>query len=112
MIRSPLLIGESTATHLYLIAQEAIINAIKHGRARSVAVKLRTTKHLAYLSITDDGVGVPDDSARGTGMGLKIMEYRAAMIGGVMQIKRVPNGGTRLRSICPQITPTAEGRSA
>ncbi len=75
MIRSSLPIDESTATHLYLIAQEAINNAIKHGDARSVIVKLRTIKHLAYLSITDDGVGVPEDSAHGSGMGLKIMEY-------------------------------------
>jgi len=109
MIRSPLLVDESTATHLYLIAQEAINNAVKHGRARSVVVKLRTTKHLAYLSITDDGVGVPDDAARATGMGLKIMEYRAAMIGGVMQIRRVPNGGTSVRCICPLIAGAAEG---
>ena len=107
---SPPLIDESTATHLYLIAQEAINNAIKHGQARLVVVKLRTIRHLVYLSITDDGVGVPDASARGTGMGLKIMEYRAAMMGGVMQIKRVPNGGTSLRSICPQIAGRAEGK--
>jgi PAS domain S-box-containing protein len=109
MIRSPLLVDESTAAHLYLIAQEAINNAIKHGHARSVVVKLRTTRHLAYLSITDDGVGVPDDAARGTGMGLKIMEYRAAMIGGAMRIRRVPNGGTSLRCICPLIGDGAEG---
>ena len=110
MIRASLLIDESTATHLYLIAQEAINNAVKHGGARSVIVKLRTIKHLAYLSITDDGVGVPEDSAHGSGMGLKIMEYRAAMIGGVMQIRRVPNGGTSLRCICPLIAGGADGK--
>ena len=72
MIRSSPFIDESTATHLYLIAQEAINNAIKHGDARSVIVKLRTIKHLAYLSITDDGVGSPRirRMAQGWGSGL------------------------------------------
>jgi PAS domain S-box-containing protein len=104
MIRSPLRVDESTATHLYLIAQEAINNAVKHGHARSVIVKLRTSRHLAYLSITDDGGGLANDQEQGAGLGLKIMEYRAAMIGGVIQIKSLPNGGTQLRGICPQNT--------
>jgi nitrate/nitrite-specific signal transduction histidine kinase len=35
-------------------------------------------------------------------MGLKLMEYRSAVIGGVMKIKRRPAGGTRVHSVCPQ----------
>jgi signal transduction histidine kinase len=102
MIRSAPHIDDFTATHLYLIVQEAISNAVKHGHAHLVVVKLRTNRTRLYLSITDDGVGIADSPARGTGMGLKIMEYRAGMIGGVVQIKRLPNGGTRVRGICPQ----------
>jgi signal transduction histidine kinase len=101
-IRSPLHIGESAAAHLYLIVQEAINNAVKHGRARSIAVTLRSNRALVSLSITDDGVGIVESAARGAGMGLKLMEYRSAVIGGVMKIKRLPNGGTRIRSVCPQ----------
>jgi PAS domain S-box-containing protein len=101
-LRSPLLIGESAAAHLYLIVQEAINNAVRHGRARSITVTLRTGPALVFLSITDDGVGIADSPARGSGMGLKLMEYRAAVIGGVMGIKRLPDGGTRIRSVCPQ----------
>lgn len=97
VIRSPLQFDDFTATHLYLIAQEAINNAVKHGHAHSVIVKLRITRTRLYLSITDDGVGIADGSARGAGLGLKIMEYRTAMIGGVMQIKRLPNGDTAIR---------------
>jgi PAS domain S-box-containing protein len=104
MIHQPLLVNERATTHLYLIAQEAINNAIKHGHARSVTVKLRTSPHLAYLSIADDGVGLADDSSRGAGLGLKIMEYRAAMIAGQMQFKRLRSGGTRLRIVCPRIS--------
>jgi PAS domain S-box-containing protein len=101
-IRSPLLIGESAAAHLYLIVQEAINNAVRHGRARSIGVTLRTNRSLVSLSIADDGIGITELPARGAGMGIKLMEYRTAMVGGVMRIKRLPNGGTRIHSICPQ----------
>jgi PAS domain S-box-containing protein len=101
-IRCPLLIGESAAAHLYLIAQEAINNAVRHGGARSITVTLRTSRTLASLSITDDGAGIAAIPARGAGMGLKLMEYRSAVIGGVMRIKRLPGGGTRVRSVCPR----------
>lgn len=103
-IRSPLLIGESAAAHLYLIVQEAITNAVRHGLARSIAVTLRTSRSLVSLSITDDGVGIGEHSARNGGMGLKLMEYRSAVIGGVMKVKRLSNGGTRVHSVCPQAT--------
>jgi PAS domain S-box-containing protein len=101
MVRWPLLIDESTATHLYLIAQEAINNAAKHGRARSVAVALRINRTLVYLSITDDGVGMTEAAPRGAGMGLKIMQYRSTMIGGAVRFESPAAGGTRIRCICP-----------
>jgi PAS domain S-box-containing protein len=101
-MRSPLIIGESAAAHLYLIAQEAINNAVRHGNARSIAVTLRANRVLVSLSITDDGVGIAEKPARGAGMGLKLMQYRSATIGGVMRIKRLPQGGTRIHSVCPQ----------
>jgi two-component system CheB/CheR fusion protein len=101
-IRSPLLVGESAAAHLYLIVQEAINNAVRHGRAKSIAVSLRTNRALVSLSISDDGVGIVENQARGAGMGLKLMQYRCAVIGGVMRVKRRPGGGTRIHSVCPQ----------
>ena len=101
-MRAPLRIRESAAVHLYLIAQEAINNAVRHGRARSVVVALRTSRTLVSLSITDDGMGIAESAERGSGMGLKLMEYRSAVIGGAMGIKRLADGGTRIHSVCPQ----------
>ncbi|HSY95833.1 MAG TPA: PAS domain-containing protein [Steroidobacteraceae bacterium] len=101
-MRSQLLIGESAAAHLYLIVQEAINNAVRHGNARSIAVRLRANRVVLSLSITDDGVGLAETGALGAGMGLKLMRYRCAMIGGVMRVKRMPRGGTRIHSVCPQ----------
>jgi signal transduction histidine kinase len=65
-------------------------------------VTVRTNRARLSLSITDDGVGIPENPARGAGMGLKLMEYRCAVIGGVMKIKRLPDGGTRIRCVCQQ----------
>ena len=106
-VRSPLLIGESAAAHLYLIVQEAINNAVRHGRARSILVTLRTNRMFVSVSISDDGDGIADSPARGAGMGLKLMQYRAALIGGVVRIKRLPEGGTRIHSVCPQAAGSA-----
>ena len=82
--------------------RDAINNAVKHGRARSVAVTLRTSGSWVSLAIADDGVGIGEHAARDGGMGLKLMEYRSAVIGGVMKVKRLPNGGTRVHSVSPQ----------
>jgi len=101
-LRSPLLIGESAAAHLYLIVQEAINNAVRHGRAQTIVVSLRANRTLVSLSITDDGVGIAEQASRGGGMGLKLMEYRSAVIGGVIGVKRRADGGTRVHSVCPQ----------
>jgi PAS domain S-box-containing protein len=101
-IHAPLGLGESAAAHLYLIVQEAINNAVRHGRAHRVVVRLRSSRSVVLLSITDDGVGIAEAAARGTGMGLKLMEYRCAVIGGVMSVKRAWQGGTRVRCVCPQ----------
>jgi signal transduction histidine kinase len=91
-----------------LIAQEAINNAVRHGRARSITVTLRANRTLVSLSITDDGVGLSDNPVRGSGMGLKLMEYRSAVIGGVMRVKRLPQGGTRIRIVCVQESAAAK----
>jgi PAS domain S-box-containing protein len=98
-IYAPSLFDESMATHLYLIVQEAINNAVKHGQARSVIVKLQTYKAVIDLSISDDGVGIPAELARGIGMGLRIMEHRCSIVGGELQIKRRRGGGTRIRCV-------------
>ena len=78
---------ESMMMHLYRIAQEAVSNAVKHGRAKNIRIRVAKTA----LTITDDGSGLLA-SARGEGMGLRIMRYRAEMIGGTLNLK---NGRTK-----------------
>jgi signal transduction histidine kinase len=83
-----------TATHLYRIAQEAISNAVKHGRAKTITIALVQSGPDITLTITDDGCGMPGDRPTVKGMGLRIMDYRAEAIGAVMQIGSAPNQGT------------------
>ena len=83
------------ATHLYRIAQEAVTNAVKHGHARKVVIELsHRSASAVVLSIRDDGAGFPDVPERKEGMGLRIMNYRANMIGASLNISKNPNGGT------------------
>ncbi len=87
---------EGAATHLYRIAQEATTNAARYARAKSVVIDLRTIGRKLQLSITDDGIGLSAGLAQGRpGMGLKIMEYRARMLGGTITFEE-PGRGTRI----------------
>jgi signal transduction histidine kinase len=84
----------SGATHLYRIAQEAIHNAIRHGGARNIDVLVTTMDNSATLSVTDDGVGISKSNRGPNGMGLKIMSYRARLVGGELTITGPSTGGT------------------
>lgn len=92
---------ESAATHLYRIAQEAMTNAMRHAHAQTILIELRCTARQLQLTITDDGIGLGDGLAQGApGMGLKIMEYRARMLGGTLRFQR-PKVGTRITLSAP-----------
>jgi signal transduction histidine kinase len=93
--------------HLYRIAQEAASNAIRHGRARNLVISLDSTSKSIMLAVTDDGTGLPPDARIKKGMGLRIMDYRAGMIGATFDIQNLPSGGAR--AVCvlhPRLTDT------
>jgi signal transduction histidine kinase len=92
---TPVLIHDDTmATHLYHIAQEAVNNAIKHGDPRRVLIQLRAQEGRGTLLIKDDGKGIAENPANAQGMGLHIMNYRAGVIGGVLEVRRDTPRGT------------------
>jgi signal transduction histidine kinase len=88
--------------HLYRIAQEAISNSIRHGHAKNIRLDMENNAGEIILTVTDDGVGLPADARSGSGMGLRIMNYRAGMIGAHLRIQRLPAGGTRVTCILPE----------
>jgi PAS domain S-box-containing protein len=100
-----LTIDEPTASHLYRIAQEAINNAVKHGHARAITVTLQAHDDKVQLSVSDDGIGLQAGAVGGSGMGLKIMAYRARMIRGVIEVAPRRGGGTRVQCVCPAPSP-------
>ena len=87
------------ALHLYRIAQEAVTNALKHSAARSITVSLRLRQNLLSLSVADDGCGLPDSHHSAHGMGLRLMKYRADVIGAEFAIGPRKNHGTRMTCV-------------
>ena len=91
----PVLIHDAAmATHLYHIAQEAVNNAIKHAHPGSIHLRLICGEREGSLTVRDDGIGIERPLAPHTGVGLHIMNYRAGMIGGSMEIRRGQPQGT------------------
>ncbi len=89
---------ESVSTHLYRIAQEAVNNAIRHARARSIELRLDELAGKVSLSIRDDGAGF-DNTRPGfrSGLGLKTITYRAAIINCDLEIISSIGKGTIIR---------------
>lgn len=83
----------SVCTHIYYIVHEAVYNAIKHGRASRVNIDMLYDNDVVTLRIEDDGKGIYHDEIP-HGMGLKIMNFRAQMIGADLHIASVPDTGT------------------
>ncbi|HLW64666.1 MAG TPA: PAS domain S-box protein [Gemmataceae bacterium] len=90
-----------TATHLYLIAHEAVFNAVKHAQAHEIRIRLLSDGNL-ILSIQDDGVGMPVQLPEGRGLGLRIMRNRAAIIGAHLTIKPATPKGTVVTCVLPR----------
>jgi signal transduction histidine kinase len=94
-------LDDSAATHLYRIVQEAITNAVKHGKAAAAAVACKRQAQQLVLTITDDGSGIQEVATDRGGMGTHIMRYRARSIGGDLTIAPRPEGGTVVTCTCP-----------
>jgi hypothetical protein len=86
------------STQLYRIAQEAVNNAYKHGKPDKIVIRLINESGFLILEIRDNGKGFdPVKMKKRGGLGLKIMEYRANMIGANIDIFSPPTGGTCIR---------------
>jgi two-component system CheB/CheR fusion protein len=89
----------AVAMQLYRIAQEMVHNAVRHAQARHITIRLSKADHRIELSVRDDGKGFQPDSGEGEGegYGLRIMRYRAAMIGCEFKVDSAPGKGTVVR---------------
>lgn len=107
-LKSNRLAEAAQVVHLYRIAQEAVSNAIKHGKARQITITVSCTKTRLTLSVHDHGKGISGDLAKSKGMGLRIMRFRATLIGGTLTVKSRKSRGTTVTCVLP--LPAAQGR--
>ena len=89
------------ATHLYRIAQEAVHNAIRHGKSRNIEVGLCRKNETGTLTIRDDGDGFQKQESAQPGVGLSIMNYRADMVGGSLKVQPNEDRGVTVTCMFP-----------
>jgi len=89
-------LDKAVSLHLYYIAQEAVSNAIRHGQATRVTVDLTRSGDRLLLAIQDNGRGFPAPARSAIGMGIRIMRYRARMIGATLELRSQPAAGTKI----------------
>ena len=84
----------TTATQLYHIAQEAVMNAVKHANAHKIEIELARRNRELTLTVIDDGAGLPEKLPQPPGLGLRLMAHAAALIGGKFSVERNKSRGT------------------
>jgi len=92
-------VEDIVALHLYYIAQEAVLNAAKHGQAATVSISLARAKDRFILAVRDDGSGFELSNHGSSGMGIRIMRYRARVIGAALDLKSQPGQGTQISCV-------------
>jgi PAS domain S-box-containing protein len=92
-VEAPGAVDNEAALHLYYIVMEAVANACKHGRAENVFITLESARDRHSLTVRDDGGGFSTSGKAQTGMGIRIMEYRARVIGANLTVQSAPGSG-------------------
>ncbi|HVU35508.1 MAG TPA: sensor histidine kinase [Opitutaceae bacterium] len=103
---APLNVPPGECAQLFRIAQEAIGNALRHGRPQAIEITIANDAEATCLIVTDDGAGFAT-RARPTGMGLRIMEHRAQIIGASLAVLSTPGEGTRVICRLPAKVPAS-----
>jgi PAS domain S-box-containing protein len=102
------------ATAVYRIVQELLNNVMKHAHAQEVFVQVTQEEGQLYLSVEDDGVGLPPEAAQGPplGIGLAGIRTRAGLLGGTVTVQSRPGRGTGFFLQIPVVAPPAAGAVA
>ena len=87
--------------NIFRIAQEAVSNAIKHGKARKIEIRLEMTGNQGTLTVMNNGLSISDNFGDGDGIGMSIMKSRAEMLGGSISITRQSSGGAKVTCSFP-----------
>jgi PAS domain S-box-containing protein len=103
-------LDNQTAMHLYRLSQEAVNNAVKHARGHNILISLADDGELLTLTIADDGRGFPSKREPTAGTGLRIMRYRAELIGATLSVENAEPHGTIVTCLLAHRQPA--GRAA
>ena len=95
----PSVVDGEVTLHLYFIAQEAVLNAVKHGAATEVTILLKPHGEYYQLTIRDNGKGFQMSNVSRSGMGIRIMRYRARVIGATLELTSQPAQGTKVSCV-------------
>jgi signal transduction histidine kinase len=87
-------VPEAVVSQLYKIAQEAVTNAIKHGKAKEVQISMTQLDGNLVMRVRNDGEPFPETISMSNRMGLRIMNYRANTLGAKLEIKGEDKRGT------------------
>jgi PAS domain S-box-containing protein len=93
---TPVKVDSEVELHLYYIVQEALLNAVNHGKASSVIVTLTAEGERLKLTVQDNGTGFQQSDQGRSGMGIRIMRYRAKVIGATLDLQSQNNHGTQI----------------
>jgi signal transduction histidine kinase len=103
---------DASAIQLFRIAQEAVHNAVKHAGAKQITIRFSAVNGDNVLSVVDDGVGLPSGGGNEPkGMGLRIMQYRARMIGGTLDVRNSVDGGAIVTCSYPAVERSGSSHS-
>ena len=98
MRRTTAHLENAASLHLYYIVQEAVLNAVKHGKATNVIISIARNHDRFLLTISDNGGGFQSPGSA-SGMGIRIMRYRASVIGTTLDLKSATNQGTQITCV-------------
>ncbi len=98
-------VDNEIALHLYYIVLEAVANAVKHGKAKNIVITLEPVKDRYLLGVEDDGTGFVTAATPQTGMGIRIMQYRARVIGATLNLENRAGCGTHVTCLFSTVLP-------
>jgi signal transduction histidine kinase len=96
---APIKVDSEVELHLYYIVQEALSNAVNHGKATTVIVTLAADEDRLKLTVQDNGTGFQLSGKSQSGMGIRIMRYRAKVIGAALDVQSQVNHGTQITCV-------------
>lgn len=89
-------VATETAEQLFRVAQEALTNAVKHSGCTEIMLQLTVNEDRIGLTVTDNGKGIDPTETQNFGTGLHSMRHRCALIGAILAVRSIPEGGTSL----------------